>query len=209
MVTESRQQKIVSRLHELRDEIEAEITHLLKEERVAFKYTLKQSRVRFDEGIKKLHKRQRISSLRYLLSANIKHVISAPVILSLIVPLALLDLWVTLYQMICFPLYGIPRVDRSHYLVLDRHHLSYLNTIEKLNCLYCGYGNGVLDFAREVASQTEQYWCPIKHARRSAGQNLRQSKFSSYGDADNYRDQLARFREELQQSEISETAKES
>ena len=205
MVTESRQQKIVNRLHELRDEIEQEISLLLKEERIAFKYNINKSRVRFKEGVKKLHRRQRISSLRYLLNANIKNLISAPVILSLILPLLLLDLWVSLYQLLCFPIYGIARVNRSQYLVLDRHHLSYLNTIEKLNCLYCGYGNGVLNFAREVASRTEQYWCPIKHARKAPGQSFRQREFSSYGDADNYRSQLQTLREQLGQDEKKET----
>ena len=30
------------------------------------------------------------------------------------------------------------RVRRSRYFVIDRHHLAYLNGIEKLNCVYCG-----------------------------------------------------------------------
>lgn len=29
------------------------------------------------------------------------------------------------------------------YVVFDRRHLAYLNAIEKLNCAYCEYGNGV------------------------------------------------------------------
>jgi hypothetical protein len=56
--------------------------------------------------------------------------------------------------------YRIPRVRRAEYLVVDRHHLQYLNGIERMNCLYCGYGNGVLAYAVEVAARTEQYWCP-------------------------------------------------
>ena len=207
MATESRQQKVVNRLHELRDEIEREIGLLLKEERIAFKYNIDKSRVRFKEGVKKLHRRQRITSLRYLLNANIKNLLSAPVVLSLILPLMVLDLWVTLYQLLCFPIYGIPRVNRGRYLILDRHHLSYLNTIEKINCVYCGYGNGVLNFAREVASRTEQYWCPIKHAQKAPGQSFRQRQFSSYGDADNYRNQLQKLREQLSQEDEQQTIK--
>ena len=95
-------------------------------------------------------------------------VLTAPVIYSLIVPIVLVDLWVMAYQAICFPIYKIPKVRRRDYLVFDRHHLAYLNTIEKINCAYCSYCNGAIAFVREVASRTEVYWCPIKHARRDA-----------------------------------------
>ena len=59
----------------------------------------------------------------------------------LIVPLVLLDLSVTLYQWVCFPLYRIPRVQRSRYFVFDRTHLAYLNLLEKINCAFCSYSN--------------------------------------------------------------------
>ena len=35
----------------------------------------------------------------------------APVIYSLIVPIVILDIWISLYQLICFPIFGISRVD--------------------------------------------------------------------------------------------------
>ena len=60
----------------------------------------------------------------------------------MIVPFVLLDLFVTIYQAVCFPVYGIPKVERRTYLVFDRHHLAYLNALEKLNCAYCAYANG-------------------------------------------------------------------
>lgn len=49
--------------------------------------------------------------------------------------------------------------------------LSYLNAIEKLNCVYCGYGNGVIAYGREIIARTEQFWCPIKHASKAAGEH--------------------------------------
>ena len=55
------------------------------------------------------------------------------------------------YQAICFPVYKIPKVRRRDYLVFDRHHLAYLNIIEKINCAYCSYANGAIAFMREVA----------------------------------------------------------
>ncbi|MFT4580172.1 MAG: hypothetical protein ACI9UO_003027 [Nitrospinales bacterium] len=77
-----------------------------------------------------------------------------------------LDLVMSIYQRICFPVYGIPKVRRGDYIVIDRQYLSYLNITEQLNCIYCGYFNGVMGYTREIAGQTEQYWCPIKHARK-------------------------------------------
>ena len=96
----------------------------------------------------------------------------------------LLDLFVAVYQTVCFPGYGIPRVHRSDYLAFDREQLAYLNAIEKLNCAYCAYANGVFAYVREVASRTKQYWCPIKHARRVLGVHARYGSFVDYGDAD-------------------------
>ena len=58
------------------------------------------------------------------------------------------------------------QVKRSEYVIIDRNHLSYLNLIEAFNCVYCGYANGVIAYVREIASRTEQHWCPIKHALR-------------------------------------------
>jgi hypothetical protein len=51
----------------------------------------------------------------------------------------------------------------------------------------CGYANGVFAHVREVASRTEQYWCPIKHARRVLGVRARYGSFVDYGDGDAYR----------------------
>lgn len=116
--------------------------------------------------------------------------LTAPFIYVLIVPFLLLDLLVSLYQFVCFPVYGIPRVRRQDHLVFDRHRLAYLNALEKLNCFYCAYGNGLISYLREVAARTEQYWCPIKHARRVSGAHSRYSHFLDYGDAEGYHDRL-------------------
>lgn len=72
----------------------------------------------------------------------------------------------SIYQAVCFPAYGLVKVRRIDYLVFDRRHLAYLNALEKLNCAYCSYANGIIAFVREVAGLTEKHWCPIKHARR-------------------------------------------
>jgi len=110
------------------------------------------------------------------------HIVTAPVIYAGIVPFMLLDLFVTLYQTVCFPVYGIRRVPRWHFVVvLDRFHLPYLTLREKINCAYCGYANGVIAYAREVASRTEKRWCPIKHGRVARGRHDRYAAFADYG----------------------------
>ena len=45
----------------------------------------------------------------YILGAHPLVVLTAPVIYSLIFPLLLLDMFVTVYQAICFPGYGIAK----------------------------------------------------------------------------------------------------
>jgi hypothetical protein len=108
-----------------------------------------------------------------------------------------MDLWATAYQHICFRVLSIPMVRRSDFVVIDRHQLAYLNAIEKLNCVYCGYANGVIAYAREVAARTEQYWCPIKHARTAHGAHDRYLDFIEYGDAQSLREGWERNREKV------------
>jgi hypothetical protein len=104
-----------------------------------------------------------------------------------VIPFLLLDASVALYQLVCFPIYGIPRVQRKDYLVFDRGRLAYLNTIEKIGCIYCSYANGLLALITEIAARSEQYFCPIKHAHRLAQTHSRYTKFLPYGDAHAYR----------------------
>jgi hypothetical protein len=99
------------------------------------------------------------------------------------VPLVIFDLCVTFYQLTCFPIYGISRVRRADYIVFDRRHLAYLNIIEKFDCLYCSYGNGLVAYATEILARTEQYFCPIKHAQKVAGMHARYQYFLDFGDA--------------------------
>jgi hypothetical protein len=50
---------------------------------------------------------------------------------------------------------------------------------------------------REVAGRTEQYWCPIRHARRIRGAHPRYSEFVEYGDAEGYKRKLIPLRDAL------------
>ncbi len=181
---------IVAKIRELEKQLEEE----LNARQQALSYQLRGHHVRFARAVRRLHRRQKISLLRYLREARPAHILTAPVIYSLVVPFALLDLMVVIYQHTCFRVYGIPRVRRADYVIIDRHQLAYLNAIEKLNCVYCGYGNGVIAFVREVAARTEQYWCPIKHASRVLEPHSRFSHFMDYGDPEAWRKELDKIR---------------
>lgn len=185
---------ILGKIRDLELQLEAEFAR----KRAGLRYGLERGRVKFDEEVVRRHLELRKGLIPYLLSARFLVVITAPVIYSLIVAFVVLDLWVSLYQAICFRVYGIPQVKRRDYLVFDRTGLAYLNAMEKLNCAYCSYANGVVAYVREVAARTEQYWCPIKQARRLTGAHARYAGFAEYGDAEHYRERLRALRTEMQ-----------
>lgn len=189
-----------SSISELTDKIaklEKQLLDELDKKQEEFKYHLEGTRVKFEQEILEAHRKLKIGMLRYLFTSTVRNIISSPFIYGMVIPIAIFDITITAYQHICFRLYGIRRVKRSDYIVMDRHQLAYLNGIEKLNCLYCGYGNGVVAYSREVIARTEQYWCPIKHARKVVGSHRRYNKFADYGDAENYQEQLIKLRDEL------------
>ncbi|ALL14432.1 hypothetical protein [Caulobacter henricii] len=126
--------------------------------------------------------------------------LTLPLIYGMVIPMALMDLAVSVYQLGCFTAWGIERVRRRDYVVIDRHRLSYLNPVQKLNCVYCGYGNGVIAYAREITARTEQYWCPIKHALKVKGSHERYAGFLDYGDAEGFVKSSAAYRERLKKA---------
>ena len=171
-------ERLAERVRDLHDALEAE----LDDKRREFRYRIERGRVVFEAEVRARHRaaRERLGS--FLARTRILVVLTAPAIYALIVPLALLDLFVTIYQAVCFPVYGIPRVARRDFIVIDRQHLAYLNALQKLNCLYCGYANGLIAWVREVAARTEAHWCPIKHASRLAEPHALYPGFVDFGD---------------------------
>ena len=184
---------IVAKIHALELELEAEFAV----QRAGLRYGLEHGKVLFEEEIVHHHRELQLGLARYLLRARPLVVLSAPIIYSLIIPFAVVDAWVSLYQAVCFRVYGIPQVSRGRYMVFDRAGLRYLNALEKLNCAYCSYVNGVIAYTREVGSRTEQYWCPIKHARRILGAHPRYPRFEEFGQGEHYREKLRSQRANL------------
>ena len=133
------------------------------------------------------HRLFRTSAWKHLRNARILVLLSVPLIYACAIPFALLDLSVTIYQAICFPVFRVPKVRRRDYLIFDRGRLAYLNAIEKVGCVYCSYANGLLAYIAEIAARTEQHFCPIKHAQPLPQPHSRYGHFLPYGDARAYR----------------------
>ncbi len=176
-------------------ELELELARSLAKLRIS----LDGKRLMFEQEMLAQHRKLKTSLMRYVLGARPLVILAAPLIYSMLIPFLLIDLSVTLYQWICFPIYGIARVRRRDYLIFDRARLPYLNAIEKVNCAYCSYGNGVAAYVREVAARTELHWCPIKHARRVLGQHAYYNEFVDFADAQAYRTELESLRTKLSQ----------
>ena len=170
--------------------VEAEIEVEMAKRREELRFHTENRKIVFEKEVLDLHRQIRTRLSRYLLQAHPLTVLTAPVIYAMIVPIVFLDLAVMTYQAVCFPVYGIPKARRRDYLVFDRHHLAYLNALEKLNCAYCSYANNTFAFVREVAARTEIYWCPIKHARRVLGPHPYYQGFADFGDAEGFRTRL-------------------
>jgi hypothetical protein len=182
--------ELLARIRTLQDELEEEYCRTRDE--------WAQKKQELADEFLRQQRRYKTGLFRFLLRTRFLVALTAPVIYLGWIPFLLMDLFVSIYQAICFPIYRIPKVRRADYLVFDRQDLPYLNIIEKFNCFYCSYGNGVAAYTREVAARTEQYWCPIKHARRVKAAHERYPNFFDYGDAEAFQQGLNRLRKQYE-----------
>ena len=180
--------ELLARIKTLQDELEEEY----RKAREGFGL----KRTQLAEEFLRQQKRYKLGLFGFLRRTRPLVALTAPLIYAGWIPFLLMDFFVTLYQTVCFPIYRIPKVRRADYLVFDRADLPYLNLVEKFNCFYCSYGNGIAAYTREVAARTEQYWCPIKHARRITAAHERYPTFFDHGDAETFRQGLERLRQQ-------------
>ena len=162
-----------------------------------FQFWRTQGKVRFEDSVLAEHRKLKTSLGRYILDSRFLAILTLPIIYLGVIPFILLDLFLAVYQAICFPVYGIPKAKRADYLIFDRGSLAYLNLVERVNCAYCSYGNGLLAWAREISGRTEQHWCPIRHARRLRELHSRYGHFLDYGNAAQYRAELHTVRNDF------------
>ena len=157
-------------------------------------FQIKGKRVEFESTVLAAHRKLKKNFFRWLVTDRPQNLITGPVIYAMILPLLMLDGCVSFYQWVCFPIYRIAKVRRGDYIVFDRRHLAYLNSIEKFHCTYCEYGTGLMAYMGEILARTEQYFCPIKHAHKILGTHARYNRFLDYGEANAYEAKLEEFR---------------
>lgn len=184
---------LLNRITALEDELRRE----MHEHESRLRYRIEGRRIEFEHAIREAHLQLKVGVFRWFLTIRPRNFLTAPIIYSMIVPLALFDLCVTFYQATCFPIYGIPKVRRADYIIIDHQHLAYLNIIEKFHCVFCSYANGMIAYAREITARTEQYFCPIKHARKVLDTHARYGRYLDYGEAEDFHARLEELRAEL------------
>jgi hypothetical protein len=181
--------------------LEEELASVINEQQEQLHYRIEGSKIKFEKNLRKIHRELKTGVFAWLRQSEVRNVISAPFIYAMVIPFVVLDVFLLVYQSVCFPLYGIPKVKRSNYVVVDRHHLGYLNIIEKLNCIFCGYADGVLAWARQVLSRTEMYWCPVKHARKVLDPHRRYVEFADFGDGEDFEQHVAGMRKQVRKEQ--------
>ncbi len=132
--------EILAKIETLNIELRGEYERLSEK----YGFYFQRKKVIFLEMFREKNKRKKVPLYQYLIPRNWRHVryiLSIPFIYGMIVPAIFLDIALTIYQRITFPLYTIPLVRRSDFIMDDRRFLDYLNILEKINCLYCSYVN--------------------------------------------------------------------
>jgi hypothetical protein len=178
--------------------LESDLRTALHEQETRMFYQLDGKRVKFEGAIRKAHRKLKRGILRWIVTDRPQNNLTGPIIYAMAIPLALLDACITFYQAVCFPIYKVAKVKRADYFVYDRRHLEYLNVVERFHCTYCAYATGLVAYVSEIVARTEQYFCPIKHARKILGSHSRYSRFLAYGDAADYHTKLEQFRRSLE-----------
>ncbi len=180
---------ILERIESLNQDLKKEYTKLAEK----YGFSIQERKVIFLEMFRRNNKTKKVPLYKYLIPTHFRHIgyiLSMPFIYGMIVPAVFLDITVTIYQWVAFSLYRIPHVKRSEFILLDRKYLDYLNVLEKINCLYCSYVNGVFAYAVEIGARTERFWCPLKSANKPRFTHGWYKDFANYGDADEWREKM-------------------
>lgn len=180
-------QEILAKIESLQESLSEKYDELAKK----YGYALEKRKIQFQEAFRRENRKEKISTWKYLASKNLRFILSIPFIYGMIIPALFLDICATLYQHTAFRLYKIPRVKRADYIVFERRYLDYLNWLEKINCLYCSYVNGLFAYCVEIAARTERFWCPIKAASKPRFTHGWYQEFADYGSAKEWKEKSA------------------
>lgn len=177
-------QDILEKIEWLNSDLRKEYDRLAKE----YGFSFQKRKVVFLEEFRKRNKTFKFPTWKYVIPTDIRHFLSIPFIYAMIVPAIILDVFLTIYQWTAFSLYRIPKVNRREYITYERKYLDYLNVVQKINCLYCSYVNGLFAYAVEIGARTERYWCPIKAANKPRFSHGWYKDFADYGSPEEWKE---------------------
>ena len=195
------------KIKEILNEIEAlkvKLGEEIAEQEKHISYEIKNGYVRFEKDVFEKQKENMKNLLVWFREIPLLHLLSSPIIYAMIIPAVLLDIILFIYQQAVFRIYKFKPIKRSDYIIYDHQYLGYLNSIEKLNCLYCSYFNGLMQYAAAIASRTELFFCPIKHAKKVAYGNDYYELYFEYGEGDDYQTKLKELRDKNETSNDKE-----
>ena len=185
--------EIIEEIEDMKQKLGEEIA--LHEKHIS--YEIQNGYVRFEKEVLDKQKENMKNLLSWFRDIPPLHLLTAPIIYGMVIPAVFFDVILFIYQQVIFRIYKFKFIKRSDYVVFDRQYLGYLNSIEKMNCMFCSYFNGLMHYASAIASRTELYFCPIKHAKKIAYEHEFYDTFLSYGDGDEYQEKLKELREKL------------
>lgn len=189
------------KIKEIVEEIEAmklKLAEEIAQQESHISYEIQNGYVKFEKEVVAKQKENMKNLLTWFGEVPFLHFLAAPIIYGMILPAILFDVLLFVYQQVVFRIFKFKFVKRSDYILFDHQYLGYLNLIEKLNCLYCSYFNGLMLYASAIAGRTELYFCPIKHAKKVVSQHNYYDEFLSYGDEEEYQKKLKALRENFQ-----------
>lgn len=182
------------------DDIEvmkAKLVEEIQHQEEQFTYEIKNGSVKFGNDILEKQRKNMKSLWQWFREIPLPHLLSSPLIYAMTIPAIFLDVMLFLYVKVVGKVFKFDFPKRNTYIVFDRQYLGYLNIMEKLNCMYCSYFNGLMAYASAIASRTELYFCPIKHAKKVAYDHKYYNRYLSYGDEDKYQEKLKKLRKEF------------
>jgi len=174
----------------LAEEIDKQESHI--------SYEIKNGYVTFEKEVLAKQRENMKNLLSWFREVPLLHLLTAPLIYAMVIPAIMFDVLLFVYQQVAFRVFKFEFIRRSDYMHFDHHYLGYLNIIEKLNCLYCSYFNGLMQYASAIAGRTELFFCPIKHAKKVVSQHKFYEEFLSYGDEEEYQKKLKELRKHSQ-----------
>lgn len=177
------------------EEMKVKLAEEIDKQESHISYQIKNGYVTFEKEVMAKQRENMQHLISWFREVPLMHLLSSPIIYAMIIPAVLLDIILFIYQQTIFRIYKFKMIKRSDYMLFDHQYLGYLNPIEKLNCLYCSYFNGLMLYASAIAGRTELYFCPIKHAKKVVAQHEFYDAFLSYGDEEEFQKKLQELRE--------------